>query len=126
MSSPKTLSQDRRDRAIRALAHLQPQPSEHLQLAVQCRHAHHLAVVYATDVGPVYQSRTGPHSHGSKDFIDTGRSGSRGGSEYVDLLAGEAGADDALPAWCDCGPRTLSRRELLGHVRQGVRHLRVP
>ena len=125
MSSSKTTSQERQDRASRALAALQPQAGEHQRLSVQCRRAHHLAAVYKTGDGLVYEARTGPHSHGSKDFIDTGSRGSRGGERYVDLLVGDAGSEDALPAWCDCGPRTLSRRELLEQVRLGVRTLRV-
>jgi hypothetical protein len=84
-----------------------------------------VAAVYSTPDGLVYESRTGPHSHGSKDFIDTGRSGSRGGVEHVDLLAAGPAGDDALPAWCDCGPRTLSRAELLAHVRAGERSVRL-
>lgn len=61
----------------------------------------------------MYVARTGPHSHGRRDFIDTGRHGSRGGGEFIDLLIVTPVEDDELPAWCDCGNRTLSRRELL-------------
>lgn len=125
MSSSKTMSQERRDRASRVLADLQPQASEHLRMRVQCRHGHHLAVLYLTEEGLVFESRTGSHSHGSRDFIDTGRRGSRGGAQYVDMLEGGPWADDGLPAWCDCGPRTLSRSELLVHLRRGLRVVRV-
>jgi hypothetical protein len=124
MTRSKTMTEQRRERATRALADLGAHRSDHQEVGVQCRRAHHLAAIYSTEVGLVYESRTGPHSHGSKDFIDTGRSGSRGGEEYVDLLADDQ-ADDALPAWCDCGPRTLSRSELRGVVRAGVRSVRV-
>ncbi|MBF4766188.1 hypothetical protein ISU10_00220 [Nocardioides agariphilus] len=84
-----------------------------------------MAAVYLTPEGLVYESRIGPHSHGSKDFVDTGRKGSRGGVEYVDLLQADRATDDALPAWCDCGPRTVSRAELLESVRLGVSSVRV-
>lgn len=125
MARSKTMSRDRRDRAARALADLPSQRSERQRLGVQCRRAHHLATVHMTGQGLVYESRTGPHSHGSKDFIDTGRRGSRGGEKYVDMLAGEPEADDGLPAWCDCGPHTLSRRELLRSIGRGVRVVRI-
>ncbi len=125
MSGSRTMSDERRDRAVRALDRLGSHRSEHQQVGVQCASAHHLAAVYRTVDGPVYVARTGPHGHGSKDFIDTGRSGTRGGTEYVDLLVAEPGADDALPAWCDCGPRTLSRRDLLAHLRTQVRSVRL-
>lgn len=121
MTGPKTMSEERRELAAHALAGLGSHRSEHLQLGVQCRHAHHLAAVYLTDAGLVYQARSGPHSHGSKDFIDTGQHGSRGGKEYVDLLEAGPEADDGLPAWCGCGPRTLSRSELRGHINGGRR-----
>jgi hypothetical protein len=119
------MSDDRRDRAARALAELGSHRSDHQRLGVQCRHAHHLAAVYETAAGLVYESRTGPHGHGSKDFIDTGRSGSRGGQQHVDLLEAGPGVDDGLPAWCDCGPRTLSREHLLADARAGRRSVRV-
>ncbi|WP_191279654.1 hypothetical protein [Nocardioides flavus (ex Wang et al. 2016)] len=61
-----------------------------------------------------------PGSHGSKDRIDTGHHGSPSGAELVDLLDAPE-AEDALPAWCDCGPRTLSRTALLAHLRDGTR-----
>lgn len=125
MSGSRTVSDDRRARAVHALDRLGSHRSDHRRVGVQCARAHHLAAVYGTEDGPVYVSRTGPHAHGSKDFIDTGRSGVRGGAEYVDLLVAEPGAEDALPAWCDCGPRTLSRRDLLAHVRNGVRSVRL-
>jgi hypothetical protein len=125
MSGSRTLSDHRRDRATRALAGLGPHRSDHLQLGIQCRRAHHLAAVYASEDGLIYASRTGPHGHGSKDFIDTGRSGSRGGQEYVDLLVAEPGIEDDLPAWCDCGPRTLSRTKLVAYIHDGVRSVHV-
>jgi hypothetical protein len=123
--NPKGSTTARRRRAAEALAGLGSHRSDHQRLSIQCRHAHHLAMVYETDAGLVYQSRTGPHGHGSKDFIDTGSHGRRGGDEYVDLLAAGTAADDQLPAWCDCGPRTLSRSELLGQARSGPHTVRL-
>jgi hypothetical protein len=99
--------------------------SDHQILGIQCSRGHHVATVYETPDGPVYLSITGSHSHGSKDFIDTGKHGLSRGAEHVDLLAAEAGTDDDLAAWCDCGPRNLSRTELLRLVRSGERLVRV-
>lgn len=112
-------------RAAQALATLGGHRSAHQVLGVQCRHAHHVAAVFDTADGLVYRSVSGPHSHGAKDRIDTGAHGSRGGTEYVDLLDARD-ADDQLPAWCDCGPRSLSRASLLDHVRAGDHLVRIP
>jgi hypothetical protein len=120
MSGSKAESDRRRERAGRALKRLGSHRSGHQKVGIQCRRAHHLAAVYLTADGLVYEARIGPHSHGPKDFIDTGRSGSLGGIEYVDFLEADPTVDDAVPAWCDCGPRTLSRAELLAFVRAGV------
>lgn len=125
MSPHPTTYDQRRLRAERALAELQPHLSDHQRLGVQCQHAHHLAAVYETPEGLVYHARTGPHSHGSKDFIDTGRHGSPSGDDYVDLLVADTMADDALPAWCDCGPRSLSRADLQRHLDAGQRTVRL-
>lgn len=120
MSGSKAESDRRRGRASRALKRLGSHRSDHQKVGIQCRRAHHLAAVYQTADGLVYEARIGPHSHGSKDFIDTGRDGSQGGVEYVDFLEAGPTVDDSLPASCDCGPRTLSRVELLAFVRAGV------
>lgn len=125
MSGSATDTGRRRARAARALDRLGSHRSDHQKVRVQCGHSHHLAAVYLTDEGPVYVSRTGPHSHGSKDFIDTGSAGARGGIEYVDLLDAGLSAEDELPAWCDCGSRTLSRQELLTFARAGVPTVRL-
>jgi hypothetical protein len=81
--------------------------------------------VFETPDGLVYQSVAGSHSHGSKDFVDTGMHGRERRTDHVDLLTAEAGVDDNLAAWCDCGPRSLSRAELLDSVRSGERLVRV-
>lgn len=121
-----TESTRRQERAARALATLGMHRSDHQVLSVQCSCAHHVATVYETDAGLVHRCLTGPRSHGSKDFLDTGKHGHRAGSEYADLLDAGTHADDDLPAWCDCGPHTLSRSHLLALVRSGERTLRLP
>lgn len=118
-------SQDRRRRAGQALADLAGPRSEHQRCSVQCAASHHLAAVYETGAGLVYHSVEGPHSHGSKDRVDTAHHGGPRGREYVDLLVGDAMSDDGLPAWCDCGPHTLSRAQLLADVAAGRRTVRV-
>lgn len=125
MSRRQTASEDRQDRAARALAGLGMHRSDHQILGIQCSRGHHVAAVFETPDGPVYQSVTGSHSHGSKDFIDTGKHGRSRGEEHIDLLAAEVGADDHLAAWCDCGPRNFSRTQLLHLVRSGERLVRV-
>ncbi len=107
----KTMSQERRERAERALATLGSHRSDHEVLLVECRQGHRVAAVYDTNVGPVYVSRIGPHAHGDMDFPDTGHRLERPGEEFVDALEAKW-KDDGLPAWCDCGNRTLSRNDL--------------
>jgi hypothetical protein len=118
--------QRRQQRAAEALAVFGKQRSEHQRLSVQCARSHHLAAVYETEAGLVYHAVEGPHAHGSKDFVDTAHHGGTRGTEYVDLLRADPMSDDGLPAWCDCGPHTLSRRDLLQAAADGeVRTLRV-
>ena len=125
----RAASDTRRHRAEAALTTLQGPRDRYQKLSIQCRHGHHVAWVYDTPSGLVYRSMTGPHAHGSRDFVDTGHHGTRRGTAgaggYVDLLEAEATADDAMPAWCDCGPRTLSRADLLQHVRAGGKTVRL-
>jgi hypothetical protein len=92
---------------------------------VQCPNSHHVAAVYETEEGLVYYSIEGPHAHGSKDRIDTAHHGGSRGSEYVDLLVGDPLDDDALPAWCDCGPWTLSRANLVEQSSERAGTVRV-
>lgn len=125
MTTRQSGTSRRRARAEHALAGLGMHRSEAMVLQVQCSRAHHVAAVFETDAGLVVQSRTGPHGHGSKDFVDTGMHGADSGREHVDLLAAGEGTDERLPAWCDCGPRDLARDELLELVRAGEHHLRL-
>lgn len=100
--------------------------ADHQRLSVQCRHSHHVAAVYDTAVGLVYRSLTGPHAHGSRDFVDTAHHAAHRGHAYVDLLPAGPMAEDGLPAWCDCGSWTLSRSELLAQVGAGNRTVHLP
>jgi hypothetical protein len=47
------------------------------------------------------------------------------GIEQIDLLERDAPADDALPASSECGPRVLSRAELLRALAEGKHRLDV-
>ena len=125
MSQARTDSETRRQAARAALDVLGSHRGDRQRLGVQCPRSHHVAFVYDTEAGPVFWARTGPHAHGSKDFVDTGHHGAER-AEYVDLLEAARGADDTLPAWCDCGPQTLSRSALLGTVHAGERMLHLP
>jgi hypothetical protein len=116
----QTTSADRRRIAADALAGLGAHRTDHQRLNVQCPRSHHLAAVYETQAGLVYHAIEGPHAHGSKDRLDTAHHGGPRGAEFVDLLAGDAMSDDGLPAWCDCGPRTLSRAALLKEAESGT------
>ena len=102
--------------ARRALESLGARPTDHRVLNVQCRHGHHVAAVFATDAGPVYQAETGPHAHGAASR----------GTEFLDLLTpGRLDADE-IPAWCDCGPWTLSRRALREQLRPKGHTIHLP
>ncbi len=121
MTPSRTESEIRRSSAAAALSALGSHRSDVQELSLQCRRGHHVAAVYQTDAGPVFWSRIGPHSHGSRDFVDRGQHGARGGRDYVDLLRAPTSAGDDLPAWCDCGGWTLSRAEVARLVASGQR-----
>jgi hypothetical protein len=116
---------DRRHTAYVALEELGGPRSESLRLEVLCAKSHRVAAVYDTPAGLVYTTTIGPHAHGSRDFVGTEQRHGCRGKEYTDLLRGGALVDDALPAWCGCGPRTLSRAELAAAVADYRRHLHV-
>ena len=100
---------------------------KHVRLREQCSGSHRVATLYDTDLGLVYVARTGRHAHGSKDFADVAHHDAVHGSEMADLVDLGPGAlsDDELPASCGCGPRAISRTELLQAVRSGQRRLLV-
>jgi hypothetical protein len=117
-----TATTDRRRRAAaRALEALGPRRRDARRLSIQCPHGHHVGAVYDTEAGLVLHALSGPHAHGAKDYVDTAHHGGPRGTEYADLLDAAWAGDDALPAWCDCGSRTLSRAEV---VREVGRHRR--
>ncbi len=124
MTSGRTLSGERREKARAALDALGAERAAHERLSVQCRRAHHLAEVYDTAAGPVILTRPGPHAHGSKDFVDTGHHAAPR-AERADLLRAEPGPGDDLPAWCDCGPVELARGLVWTALGDGRRTLRV-
>ncbi len=88
--------------------------------------AHHLVSVYDTTSGSVFVARTGPHAHGHKDYVDTGHRGRRAGPSTSTFCGRAVPADDDLIAWCDCGPRVLSRRDVNDHLLLGHRTVRLP
>jgi hypothetical protein len=114
---------DRRAEAERALEQVAAELSANRLLAVQCANGHHVAGVYRTDVGPVVQAATGRHAHGRRDRVDTPHGGSQSSGPWTDLLEPAAFADDTLPAWCDCGPWTLSRADLAAWIDRGERRV---
>lgn len=91
-----------------------------VRLQVQCAHGHHIAAVYATALGPVFVATVHSHSHGSRDLPDVPH-GSQQPNRWFDLLddAGASMVGDELPAWCDCGHRTLSRSAVRQWLQAG-------
>lgn len=91
-----------------------------MRLQIQCARSHHVAEVFDTDAGLVYVAPVRSHSHGSYDLPDQPH-GDQKPHQWMDLLrAGEGRAvDDALPAWCDCGHRALSRESVLRWIADG-------
>ena len=129
MSSPAASSPAQRRHAAQAALDLPGGRSdEHLLCSVRCTRSHRVAAVYATAAGPVYEALAGPHAHGRRDFVDAGHHGAPRGTAVVDLLdpGRDPMVDDALPAWCECGPRVLSRADLQDAVATHRRHLLVP
>lgn len=108
--------------ARQAYEALGPSPSQSAVLQVQCNSAHHIAAVYKTGAGLVFHSVLHSKAHGRRDYEDVGHHASRLGLDWFDLL--EPGEDpsvsDDLAAGCECGPYTLSRKELIDQVEQGL------
>lgn len=89
-----------------------------IRLQVQCGHGHHVAAVYGTAAGLVYLSTARSHSHGDYDRPDVPHD--QRPHRWFDLLEiHHPDVDDALPAWCDCGHRSLSRVAVLEWVADG-------
>lgn len=103
---------ERQDVARQALDDLGKERDDRALVRVRCGRSHHVAAVFDTAAGPVFESLLGPHAHGDRDFVDTGHHGSLHGTRYVDLLDGGHLAEDLVPARCECGIHELSRTEL--------------
>jgi hypothetical protein len=114
MTIPRRSREDRSRVAEAAWSGLPHGGHDAVRLRVQCGHGHHVAAVYATESGFVYVAPVRAHSHGSSDLPDEPH-GDQEPHRWFDLLSDGEGttADDALPAWCDCGHRTLSRAAVL-------------
>lgn len=122
MSDPADLAPAERQLAARqAVDDLGHDRDDHALLRVRCGRSHHVAAVFDTAIGQVYESLVGPHAHGRRDFIDEAHHGSRHGSRFVDLLDGDGLTDDLVPASCECGthelPRTQLRQAIDAHQR---------
>ena len=117
---------DREQLARRGLALIEDRPSDFTLLSVQCTHGHHLATVFRTPDGSVYRSTPlgHSHSHGDRDRYDSAHHAAEG-QPWVDLLEvpPSAAVDDGLPAWCECGVRTLSRAQLIQWIADGERRV---
>jgi hypothetical protein len=98
--------------ARHALEALGDERDDHALVRVRCGRSHHVAAVFDTVVGPVFESLVGPHAHGDRDFVDTAHHGKLHGTPYVDLLDADGVADDLVPARCECGIHELSRAEM--------------
>jgi hypothetical protein len=122
MSTDLTIPARRRDLARETLAGLGPDLDEHLRLVVRCPRSHTVAYVYDTDEGLVYRAVDGRHSHAA-----TARSTGSGHleSDFVEPVAAAPTQGDTLPAWCECGPHSVSRRMVLDFVRTRCRVLRL-
>ena len=116
---------ERRAAAHAAITALDGPLSVHRKLDVRCRRSHHVAAVYEADGALVYAATVWPHGHGSRDRVDTGHDARGRGRGHTDMLdtAGDQLSDDGMPASCECGPRVLSRADLLASVGRGERHM---
>lgn len=114
------MSDARHRRASAALAALGAALGDHQVLSVQCAHSHHVAAVYDTAEGLVYRTVTGPHGHGRKDRTDEPHHDADHGTVFTEILE-DPQAGEMLPGWCDCGPWSLARADLVADVRSGAR-----
>lgn len=122
-------SHEQRDRIARqAFKNLGQSPSRKAELTVQCDSSHHLAGVYATDVGLVFHSVLHARARGRRDYADVGHHASRLGLDWFDLLdpPADAGVPDELSAGCECGPYPLSRALLPQQIAAGAKTVIVP
>lgn len=127
MSSHINLSPTEREAVARgALDDLGTDRDDRVLLRVRCASSHHVAAVFDTPVGPVFESVVGPHAHGGHDFVDTAHHGTHRGSRYTDLLEAGRFSDDLVPAGCECGTRELSRAEMQRAIQSNARTMQLP
>jgi hypothetical protein len=127
MSRPIDLSPTEREAAARgALEDLGSDRDGGAVLRVRCGRNHHVAAVFDTPVGLVYQSLVGPHAHGDRDFVDTAHHGSQKGRRYTDLLEAGPFTDDRVLAGCECGRHELSRAEMQRAINAHERTILLP
>ena len=121
----RTVHEVRAHAAGAAFRALGPSPNLHRVLAVHCARGHHVAGVFRTPEGPVCVTRPRAHAHGDRDRHDAAHHGGHRDTDLVDWL--EPGVppevDDAVPAGCECGPRSLSRTALRAAVAAGEHRL---
>lgn len=122
MKQQQSTHESRRQAARDAWAALPHGGRDAVRLQVQCARSHHVASVYDTAAGWVFTAPVRGRSHGSRDRIDEPH-GSHEVATWIDLIApmDDPHVDDSVPAWCDCGRRTLSRAEMLGWIAAGER-----
>ena len=113
----------RRELGRSALSRLGADAEEHPVLLVRCPRAHKVAFVYDTDQGLVYRAVVGPHA-GARARRPPGSGGHLEG-DFVDLVAAAPAQGDVLPAWCECGPHSVSRRIVLDFINSGCHVLRL-
>lgn len=82
-----------------------------LVMQVQCAEGHHVAKVFTTESGDVVRTTVRRRAHGSRDLPDEPHT-PHDAHHHLDLLVIDDVDDDEIPAWCDCGPRALSRAAL--------------
>lgn len=127
MSSRTNLSPTEREAvARRALDELGKDRGDRVLLRVRCARSHHVAAVFDTSVGPVFESVLGPHAHGDQDFVDTSHHGTHKGTGYADLLEAGRFTDDLVLAGCECGTHELSRAEIQRAIESNERTMQLP
>ena len=62
-------------------------------------------------------------AHGHRDRVDTPHRGTQSSTTWTDFLVPKPFADDTFPAWCDCGPWTLSRAAVQQWMQAGERRV---
>lgn len=103
---------ERETTARNALDDLGKARDDRTLLRVRCARSHHVAAVFETSVGAVFESVVGAHAHGDRDFVDTAHHGTHRGTRFTDLLEPGRFTDDRVMAGCECGNHELSRTEM--------------